>query len=135
MEFVEVNAGNVDGQGFFCYMSKRKAEGYQRKLSWVKERFSEGMRLELLAPPERGFVEYLPGEHAWRSVYAEGYLFIHCLWVVGKSKGKGFGVALLNECVGEAKRLGMRGVAMVTSENVWVAGRRLLASQGFECVD
>ncbi len=33
MEFVEVNADNVDSHGFFCYMSKRKAEGYQRKLS------------------------------------------------------------------------------------------------------
>lgn len=42
----------------------------------------------MLELPERGFIEYLPGEHAWRAVHADGYLFIHCLWVVGKSKGK-----------------------------------------------
>jgi hypothetical protein len=36
---------------------------------------------------ECSFIEYIPGEQAWRAVHADGYLLIHCLWVVGKSKG------------------------------------------------
>jgi N-acetylglutamate synthase-like GNAT family acetyltransferase len=82
-----------------------------------------------------GKKKVLPGEFSWRAVHADGYMLIHCFWVVGKSKGREFGAALLDECVAEAKRLKMKGVAMVTSEKNWLAGRGLLASQGFECVD
>jgi ribosomal protein S18 acetylase RimI-like enzyme len=132
---LDVTAQNVDRTGFFCFMSKKKAEGYRRKLAWLKDRFAEGMRLKMLELPERGFIEYLPGESAWRAVHADGYLFIHCLWVVGKSKGKGLGAALLDLCLADAKRSKMKGVAMVTSEKVWLAGRGLLDRHGFECVD
>jgi hypothetical protein len=57
------------------------------------------------------------------------------LWVVGKSKGKGLSTALLDACVADAKKQKMKGVAMVTSEKVWLAGRRILDKHGFECVD
>lgn len=134
-EIIDVTADTVEKTGFFCYMSKRKSEGYVRKLGWLRERFAEGMRIKLLSLPERGFIEYTPGEYAWRAVHADGYLLIHCMWVVGKSKGKGFGAALLDQCVADAERAKMRGVAIVTSEGVWLAGRRLLDTQGFECVD
>jgi GNAT superfamily N-acetyltransferase len=133
-DIIDVTAETVEKTGFFCYMSKRKSEGYARKLRWLNDRFAEGMRIKLLALPERGFIEYTPGEHAWRAVRADGYLFIHCLWVVGKSKGKGLGEVLLRECIEEARRMKMSGVAMVTSEKVWLAGRRVLEKQGFECV-
>lgn len=33
-ELITVNADNVDKQGFFCYMSKRKAPGYSQKRDW-----------------------------------------------------------------------------------------------------
>lgn len=134
-EILDVAAENVEKTGFFCFMSKKKSEGYQRKLRWLKDRFAEGMRIKMLTLPERGFIEYIPGEHAWRAVHADGYLFIHCLWVVGKSKGKGFATALLDACVADAKRLKMKGIAMVTSEKVWMPGRRILDKHGFECVN
>ena len=134
-EMLDVGAKNVDKTGFFCFMSKRKSEGYQRKLRWLKDRFAEGMCVKMLTLPERGFIEYIPGEHAWRAVHADGYLLIHCLWVVGKSKGKGFSSALLDACLADAKKQRMKGVAMVTSEKVWMAGRRVLDKHGFECVD
>jgi hypothetical protein len=54
---------------------------------------------------------------------------------VGKSKGKGFGGFLLEECVKDAKKSGMRGVAMVTSQGNWLAGQKLLESHGFKAVD
>jgi L-amino acid N-acyltransferase YncA len=134
-EIVNVDRSNVEETGFFCYMSKRKSEGYLRKLAWVKARFDEGMRLKMLKLPERGFIEYIPGEKAWRAVNADGYMVIHCLWVVGKSKGRGLGGVLIEECVKDAKKAGMRGVAMVTSEGNWLAGKRLLESRGFQAVD
>jgi N-acetylglutamate synthase-like GNAT family acetyltransferase len=134
-DIVDVTADTIAEHGFFCYMSKKKSEGYQRKLRWLKARFAEGMRIKLFALPERGFIEYVPGEYAWRAVNADGYMLIHCLWVVGKSKGKGFGAVLLDECIADARRSKLKGVAMVSSEKVWLAHKGLLVRHGFECVD
>ncbi|MBT3222095.1 MAG: GNAT family N-acetyltransferase [Proteobacteria bacterium] len=135
MRIVEVDSSNVDSKGFFCYMSKKKSVGYQRKLQWLKARFDEGMKLKLLELPDRGFIEYIPGEYAWRAVSAPGYMVIHCLWVVGKSKGKGYAKQLLGECLRDAEEAGMHGVAMLTSEKTWLVGKKLFVSQGFEVVD
>ncbi len=134
MKIIDVNGSNVEDRGFFCYMSKKKSVGYRRKLDWLKARFDEGMRIKLLELPDRGFIEYLPGEYAWRAVDAKGFLFIHCLWVVGKSKGKGFASALLEECVRDARATKMKGVAMLTSEKNWLLKRRFLEKHGFEKV-
>ena len=116
-------------------MSKKKSEGYQNKLRWLNDRFAEGMRIKKLPLPERGYIEYMPGEHAWRAVNADGFMLIHCLWVVGKSKKQGHARALIDACVEDARRSGSEGVAMVTSEKVWMVGKKIFEAQGFECVD
>lgn len=134
LQVIDVNLENVAQTGFFCYMSKRNTEGYRRKLAWLKARFAEGLRIRMLELPGRGFIEYLPGEYAWRAVDAKGYMFIHCLWVVGKSKGKGLASALLAQCLQDARAAGMAGVAMVSSERVWLIGKKLLDSHGFQSV-
>jgi N-acetylglutamate synthase-like GNAT family acetyltransferase len=133
-KLIDITAENVTENGFFCYMSKPKAEGYQRKLSWLKARFAEGMRIKMYELPQRGFIEYIPGEHAWRTVDAKGYMFIHCLWIVGKSKGQGLGGRLLKACITDAREAGMHGVAMLTSEGNWLAGKKLLLQHGFKLV-
>ena len=100
-EIITVDADNVDRHGFFCYMSKRKAPGYAQKCAWLAARFAEGLKLHMVHETGGrtvGFIEYIPGEFAWRVVHAPGYLVIHCLWVVGKGKGKGFGTASLAPC-------------------------------------
>jgi len=137
MRIIDVTPNNVDETGFFCLMSRRKSDGYQRKLKWLKARFEEGLRIKMLDLSEggRGFIEYIPGEYAWRPVEASGYLFIHCLWVVGKSKGNGYAKLLLQECLADAKRCGAQGVAMVTSEGNWLVGNKLLLNSGFTSVD
>ena len=132
---VDVTAENVDRTGFFCLQSRRKAEGYRRKLAWLKQRFDEGMRIRMLGGGGRGFIEYIPGEYAWRSVEATGFMLIHCIWVVGQSKGQGGGKQLLEACIEDARRAGMSGVAMVASERTWLVGKRFLLEQGFVPVD
>jgi ribosomal protein S18 acetylase RimI-like enzyme len=135
IQLIEVNEGNVSETGFFCYMSKKNTEGYRRKLNWLKDRFNEGLKIKMFKLPDRGFIEYIPGEYAWRPVNAERYLFIHCLWVVGRSKGKGLATILLNECIKDAEKERKHGVAMITSEGNWLAGKKLLIKHGFETVD
>jgi GNAT superfamily N-acetyltransferase len=135
IRIIDVNEKNVSETGFFCYMSKRKSIGFQKKLKWLKERFAEGMRIKMLQLPPRGFIEYIPGEFAWRPVNAKGYMFIHCLWIVGQSKGKGLASLLLNQCIKDAKKMGKKGVVMVTSEGGWLVGKKFLIKHGFVSVD
>ncbi len=135
LEIIDVQARNVEETGFFCYMSKRKTEGWRRKLLWLKERFAEGLKIKMLKLPERGFIEYVPGEYAWRAIQAKGYMVIHCLWVVGRSKGKGLASALLEACIEDARRAGMKGVAMLASEGSYMKWKRFLAEHEFETVD
>jgi len=134
-EIINVHAGNVEETGFFCYMSKRKTEGWRRKLCWLKARFADGLKIKMLKLTERGFIEYIPGDYAWRAVRAKGYMVIHCLWVVGRSKGKGLATVLLDACIEDARRSGMKGVAMLTSEGSYMKWKRFLAEHEFETVD
>jgi len=133
VRIVTVDATNVAEHGFFCFKSKPKSEGYQRKLAWLEQRFAEGMQIKMIYEGKRsvGFVEYIPGEYVWRAVDAKDYLVIHCLWVVGKCKKKGYGTRLLNECIEHAQKTGKSGVAMVTSSGVWLADKKLLLKNGF----
>ncbi len=135
IELIQVDAANLDEQGFFCYMSKRKAPGYAQKRDWLMDRFAEGMKLTMAHEKGGrtvGFIEYLPGEYAWRAVHAPGYLVIHCLWVVGKGKGKGYGSLLLQSCMEEARARNCSGIAMLSSDGVWLAKKDLFLKHGFE---
>ena len=132
---IEVNYNRVDKLGFFCRMSKMKTEGNKRKLAWLKERFEEGLKIKMFELPERGFIEYIPGEFAWRGIDAKGYMFIHCLWVVGKSKGKGYGDLLINECIKDAKNNKENGVAVLVSDGNWMANKKVYLKNGFEIID
>jgi len=137
-EIISVDANNIDQHGFFCYMSKPKSPGFRQKRAWLEQRFAEGMRIHIVheyGGRNTGFIEYIPGEFAWRTVHAPGYLVIHCLWVVGKGKGKGYGTRLVQTCIDEAITQGKRGVVMVTSEGIWLASKRLFLDNGFKPVD
>ncbi|MBP1464933.1 GNAT family N-acetyltransferase [Candidatus Chloroploca sp. M-50] len=136
-EIITVDADNVDQQGFFCYMSKRKAPGYTQKHAWLAARFAEGLTLRMVhevGGRTVGFIEYIPGEFAWRAVYAPGYLVIHCVWVVGKGKGKGYGAQLLDMCLDDARAQHKHGVVMVASDGVWLAKKEIFLKHGFEQV-
>ncbi len=137
IEIVSVDAANVAKFGFFCYKSKPKSVGYQRKLHWLEGRFAEGLKIKILFENGRsvGFIEYVPGEFAWRAVNAADYMVIHCMWVVGRGKGKGYGSRLLDSCIRDAQATGKSGVAMVTSSWTWLAGKELFLKNGFESVD
>jgi ribosomal protein S18 acetylase RimI-like enzyme len=141
-KIVDVNESNLDDYDLFCHKSRKQGQGYQNKVKWIKERFKEGLRLKLLHVQEtkrgwtsRGFVEYIPGEYTWRGIDAPGYMAIHCLWVVGKHKKKGYATKLLEHCLKDAQAQGMHGVAAVATEGNFLAGRKIFVKNGFGKVD
>ncbi len=141
LEVIDVTASNVDALGFFCCMTRRDSVGHQEKLAWVKERFSEGLRIKILArnrhaQSPRGFIEYIPGKMAWRGIDAPRYMVIHCLWVVGRSKGQGSGKVLLDACIREAREANMHGVAVVAARGkVGFVDPEFFVHHGFHVVE
>ncbi len=140
---INVNPSNIDTLGLFCYQSKKDTEGYKKKLAWTEQRFKEGLHVRLLLVNEgprkgyrkRGFIECIPSEHAWRGIKAENYMVIHCMWIVGKNRGHGYGTKLLEECIKDAKNENMNGIAVVTSTKTWLPHAQLFIKHGFQKTD
>jgi GNAT superfamily N-acetyltransferase len=126
---------NLAECGIGC-VTNRKHVGYNRKVAWLRERFSEGLRILLLRDGNGAplaFLEYVPGEYAWRPVDAGGWLFIHCLWVYPKGqKVGGLGSRLIRACVEEARRAGVRGASAMVSDGPWMPGKGVFLKDGFE---
>jgi ribosomal protein S18 acetylase RimI-like enzyme len=138
MKIISVNPENISKYKPVCFLNP-KNEGYLKKLEWLKECFSKDLIIKLLyLENERkcyGFIEYIPGEYAWRAVDAKGYMFIHCIWISpNKYKEKGYGSLLVKECIKDAKKQGKYGVAVVTSEGPFMAGKALFLKNSFKSV-
>jgi len=133
---IDVDENNISQYPPKCFLNP-KNEGYQIKIEWLKKRFSEGLKIKLLYLETKciGFIEYVPGEYAWRAVDAKGYMFIHCIWISpNKHKEKGYGSLLVKECIKDAKKEGKYGVAVVTSEGPFMAGKDLFLKNEFKSI-
>ncbi|KPJ72833.1 acetyltransferase [candidate division TA06 bacterium DG_78] len=139
IKIIDTNANTILEYGV-CGYKNIKREGYPEKIDWVKKRFLEGMKIKILYSEKdgtQGMIEYIPGEYCWRPVEARGYMFIHCIFVGFKRayKGKGYGSLLVDECVKDAKREKMYGVAVVTRKGAFMADKHLFVKKCFEVVD
>jgi L-amino acid N-acyltransferase YncA len=138
MQIIEINQDNVERYGFYCSKNK-KDEGYQKKLAWLRGRFEEGLRITLLQDEDgtdMGFIEYGPGENAWRPVEAKGYLFIQCIAIMKIAhRQAGNGALLIKSVLSKARQQGCMGVVATCSEGAWMAGPALFQKLGFETVD
>jgi len=134
IEMTPKDAGKVP----LCGHKDPSKECYQHKFQWIKKRMFEGLKVKMLNTPDDGivgYIEYVPGRHAWRAVNSDDYMFIHCIYMEKRCKGRGFGTLLINECLKDAKKAGMNGVAVVTRQGTWMAGKELFLKNGFEEVE
>ena len=125
-----------------CFLQNRKHVGYVAKTNWLKKRLAEGLRYRLLTLDEGkwiGFIEYAPAAKAWRAVKAKDYMVIHCIWTYPKTvQHKGYGKLLLDECLKDARKNNMLGVAVLTRSSpkgTFIARRDLFIKAGFKLVD
>jgi hypothetical protein len=129
-----VGPENLSECGIGC-LTNPKNQGYQPKVEWLRRSFAQGLRF-LLFRDEKGnplaFLEYVPGEYAWRPVEAKGWLFVHCLWVYPKGqKVGGLGGRLIRACLDEARQERAVGVAAMVSEGAWMVGKEVFLKNGF----
>jgi L-amino acid N-acyltransferase YncA len=130
----KVGPENLAACGIGCLADPRHP-GFRAKTAWLRRRFREGLRY-LVCRNRRGrslgFLEYVPGEYAWRPVDAAGWLFVHCLWVFARGqKGGGLGSRLVQACLAEARAGRARGVAAMVSDGPWMAGPGVFLKNGF----
>jgi hypothetical protein len=131
---VQVGPENLADCEIGC-LRNRDNPGYGRKVEWLRKRFAEGLRILLLLDESHkplAFLEYVPGEFAWRRVDAKGWLFVHCLWVFSSGQREaGLGSRLIRTCIEEAKQDGSTGVAAMVSNGPWMAGKKIFLNNGF----
>lgn len=138
VHLVDVNAANFD---LFpcCGIKNPNHRGRKQKQCWLQANCNFGLRARASLTPDGrqvGYIEYLPGEFAWRGVDAAGYMFVHCVWVHSRQHhGKGMGRAMIEDCIEEARKASMNGVAVMVRDGPWMADRRLFLSNGFELAD
>ena len=96
----DITPENIEKETVFC-IKNVKSQGFRHKKKWFIKRYQEGLRMHILKGYDgkmAGFIEYLPGNFAWRPVKAESFMFIHCLFVYpNKYKNQGYGSALVKQ--------------------------------------
>jgi len=135
VKLVPLTAANLGRVQMLCGHSPTYKKGYNAKLEWMAARLNEGLRYTLVQVDggTAGMMEYVPAEYAWRGVDADGYLLIHCFWVVGRNRGHGYGRMLLDACLEDAA--GTNGVAVMVSKAHWLPTPKLFLKNGFELAD
>jgi hypothetical protein len=137
---IDLTPDNIADFGVCGYKDLKKHLELQRKIDWFKEYYPKGLRIKALVSKSGGYqgmLEYIPGKYAHRPVSADGYMFIHCIFVgfKGEFKGKGHASAMLDVCIREAKEAGMLGVAVVTRKGAFMAKKAIFLKKGFVVVD
>lgn len=137
MEYVWVTEENIEKEHICCAISNEGDVQVCSKKAWLSERFQDG--LVFLKSKERGkcFIEYLPAEHAWNPILAEGYMYINCLWVAGSLKGHGYSTDLLNACMKDSVRKGKNGLCILSAakKKPFLADPKFLKHKGFQVCD
>lgn len=140
IQIIDLTPENMADFGVCGYKDAKKHKELRNKIEWLRAYYPLGLRIKALLAEGGGYqgmLEYIPGKYAHRPVNANGYMFIHCIWVGFKSefKGRGYASALIDECIQEAKKANMLGVAVVTRKGSFMADERVFLKMGFEIAD
>jgi len=137
-EFINLTPENLADEHLCCIIrSKKPHPGVEAKRQWLAERLTEGHVFRKLNAKGTVFIEYAPLETAWTPVIGDNFLYIYCLWVLGEHRGKGYGRALMEYCLADARARGRSGVCMLGAQKqkAWLSDQTFARRFGFETVD
>lgn len=138
MSFINLNQDNIEQEHLCCAITDKKHQcGVDIKRAWLSERLTEGHVFRKLDEKGKIFIEYAPLEKSWVPVNGENYLYIYCLWVSGSFKGKGYGKALLEYCINDAKAQKKSGICVISSKKKkpFLSDKSFMLKYGFETAD
>jgi len=134
-DFVNLTTENLNDEHLCCIIrSKKLHAGIDAKRRWLSDRLNEGHVFRKLNAKATVFIEYAPLETAWVPVMGDNYYYLYFL---GGSKGNGYGRALMEYCLADAKEKGKSGVCMLGSKKQknWLSDQSFAKKFGFEVVD
>lgn len=137
-EFINLTSENLAKEHLCCIIrSKKLHPGVEAKRDWLVGRLKEGHVFRKLDVKGCVFIEYAPLETAWVSIIGDNFYYIYCLWVSGKPKGHGYGKALMEYCLEDAKAKGKSGVCMLgaAKQKAWLSNQSFAKKFGFKVVD
>jgi hypothetical protein len=139
-EIIDLTPKNIADYGVCGYKDVRKHAELRKKIDWFCRYYPKGLRIKVLFSKSAGYqgmLEYIPGKYAHRPVDADGYMFIHCIFVGFKNefKGKGHASSLIDACIHEAEQAHMQGVAVVTRKGPFMADKDIFLKKGFVVTD
>ncbi len=136
--FINLTPKNLANEHLCCIIrSKKPHPGVEAKRQWLSDRLNEGHVFRKLNAKATVFIEYAPLETAWVPITGDNFYYIYCLWVLGNYKGKGYGKALMEYCLSDAKEKGKSGVCMLGAkkQKAWLSDQSFAKKFGFEVVD
>jgi len=134
-KIITLDKGNIDKEHICCAFSDKKCQdSYALKKDWLRKEFDNGYVFRRIDVRAKVFIEYGPAEKGWVPVIASNYLLINCFWVSGQYKGQGYGKALLQLAMDDAKTQGKDGLVTVVGTNKFhfMSDTKWLLRQGFE---
>ena len=137
-DFINLTAENLQDEHLCCIIRTTKPHpGVEAKRQWLADRLREGHVFRKLNARATVFIEYAPLETAWVPIVGDHYDYIYCLWVAGPYKGKGYGRALMEYCLSDAKAKGKSGICMLGAlkQKAWLTDQSFAKKFGFEAVD
>lgn len=95
MKIIDLTPENIADYGVCGYKDINKHPELRRKIDWFNTYYKKGLRIKIAISEKgsyQGMLEYIPGKYAHRPVEADGYMFIHCIWVglLKEFKGSGY---------------------------------------------
>ena len=137
-EFINLTEENLVNAHLCCIIRSRTLHpGVEAKRQWLSDRLKEGHVFRKLNAKATVFIEYAPLETAWVPIVGDNYYYIYCLWVSGSAKGHGYGRALMEYCLADAREKGKSGVCMLGAkrQKSWLSDQSFAKKFGFEVVD
>lgn len=137
-EYINLSLENIEKEHLSCIIRTKKLHaGVEAKRQWLMERLKEGHVFRKLNTKGTVFIEYASLETAWVPILGDNYYYIYCLWVLGEYKGKGYGRALMEYCIADAKAKGKSGICMLAAnkQKAWLSDQTFAKKFGFETVD
>ncbi len=138
MEYITVGPENIETEHICCCISDKKGEhGAASKKAWMKDRFADGLIFRRSNTRGKVFIEYIPAEHAWYPISADGYMHINCFWISGQYKGHGYANELLDYCIRDSRAKGKTGVTIIASEKKrgFLSDPGYMKYKGFQIAD
>jgi len=137
-DFVNLTTENLAGEHLCCIIrSKKPHPGVEAKRQWLSDRLKEGHVFRKLNV--KGCV--LLNTRLWKQhgvpIVGDNYYYVYCVWVSGAPKGNGYGRALMEYCLADAKEKGKSGVCMLGAkkQKSWLSDQSFAKKFGFEAVD